>query len=383
MLVYLLKKRELEMKKTILVLANNDLGLYKFRKELLELFLVDNEVFFCTPDGKYTGKMQGMGCKFIPCNMLDRRSINPFKDLSLIHFYVKTIKKVHPDIVLTYTIKPNVYGGIVCACNEVPYIANITGLGTTIENGGLLAFIAKFLYRIGLKKAKCVFFQNEDNLNFFVKNKIVSGRTRLIPGSGVNLNTHCYEPYPPENQGIKLLFVGRIMKDKGIEELLKVIRKLHRNRKNLVLDVVGFCDEDYSHLLNEAEKEGAIVNHGIQSDMHPFYTATHCTVLPSYHEGMANVMLESSSTGRPVITTRVPGCKETFNEGITGFGCEARSVESLENAILEFLGLSHEEKEEMGRQGRKKMESEFDRNIILKAYQEEIIAASEGPPRKK
>lgn len=367
----------------ILLLANIDLGLYKFRKELLEMLLVDNEVYFCTPDGEYTGIMQEMGCKFIPCNVLDRRSTNPVKDLKLISFYERTIKDVQPDLVLTYTIKPNVYGGIVCTRNRVPYIANITGLGTTIENGGLLAFISKRLYRLGLKKAKCVFFQNQENQKLFITERIVSGRTRLIPGSGVNLNTHCYEPYPSEDLGIRLLFVGRIMKDKGIEELLKVIRKLHSEKKDIVLDVVGFCDEDYSQLLDEAEKEGAIVNHGVQSDVHPFYTAAHCTVLPSYHEGMANVMLESASTGRPVITTRVPGCKETFTEGITGFGCEVRSIRSLENAIAEFLKLPHEKKEEMGRQGRKKMELEFDRNIILKAYQEEIFESSVGPPRQK
>lgn len=365
----------------ILLLANIDLGLYKFRKELLEMLLAENEVFFCTPDGEYTERMQDMGCKFIPCNVLDRRSTNPIKDLKLINFYRRMIKEIQPDLVLTYTIKPNVYGGIICAHNKVPYIANITGLGTTIENGGLLAFISKSLYRIGLRKAKCVFFQNQENQKLFITNKIVPGRTRLIPGSGVNLNTHCYEPYPSENQGVRFLFVGRIMKDKGIEELLEVIRKLHRDRKDIVLDVVGFCDEDYSQLLETAEREGAIINHGVQSDVHPFYTAAHCTVLPSYHEGMANVMLESSSTGRPVITTIVPGCKETFTEGVTGFGCEARSVESLDNAIAKFLKLPHEIKEEMGRQGRKKMESEFDRNIILKAYQEEILATSVGPHR--
>ena len=146
------------------------------------------------------------------------------------------------------------------------------------------------------------------------------------------------------------------------------------------LDVVGFCDEDYSTALDEAEKEGAIVNHGLQSDVHPFYTRCHCAVLPSYHEGMANVMLEASSTGRPVITTRVPGCQETFDEGKTGFGCEVKSTESLVEAMRKFLSLTQDKRREMGLSARTKMEMEYDRNIVLKAYKDEIAGIVAGPP---
>ena len=294
------------------------------------------------------------------------------KDIKLMRFYRRTIRSIAPDVVLTYTIKPNVYGGIVCANEKIPYIANVTGLGTTIENGGLLAFVSKSLYRIGLRKASCVFFQNSNNLDMFKKQKIYNGRMRLIPGSGVNLQDNRCEPYPPEDQGIRFLFVGRIMKDKGIEELLHAMTEIKRDRKDIVLEVVGFCDEDYSLMLNKAEQDGVIINHGIQKDVHPFYTSTHCTVLPSYHEGMANVMLEAASTGRPVITTNVPGCKETFDEGVSGFGCDAKSADSLKAAILKFLSLPHSDKERMGLQGRRKMELEFDRNIVLKAYKDEI-----------
>ena len=288
-----------------------------------------------------------------------------------------------PDVVLTYTIKPNVYGGLVCGIMKIPYLVNVTGLGTTIENGGVLATISTTLYRIGLKKARCVFFQNKENQKLFVDKGIVKGRTRLIPGSGVNLQTHKLEPYPDDNEGIRFLFVGRIMKDKGIGELLSAIKEIHSVNQNVVLDVVGFCDEDYSVALNEAEKEGAINNHGLQSDVHPFYTNCHCTVLPSYHEGMANVMLEASSTGRPVITTRVPGCQETFDEGITGFGCDVKSTESLKQAMLRFLSIDQAEREQMGQAAREKMIREYDRNIVLKAYKEEIEASAVGPPNSR
>ncbi len=356
----------------VLILANIDMGLYKFRKELLEEFVKEYDVYFCVPDGEFVERIKEIGCRFIPCNVLKRRSTNPLEDLKLIRFYKKTLLKIKPDVVLTYTIKPNVYGGFVSAKKKIPYISNITGLGTTIENGGLLAKVSITLYRIGLKKAQCVFFQNKDNQKIFVGKGIVKGKTRLIPGSGVNLNVYSMESYPSDKDGIRFLFVGRIMKDKGIEELLSAIRDVHKVREDVVLDIVGFCDEDYSKALDEAEKEGAVVNHGIQSDVRPFYKTCHCTVLPSYHEGMANVLLESSSTGRPVITTRVPGCQETFDENITGLGCEVKNVESLKEAMFGFLALSQEKREEMGLAARKKMVQEYDRSIVLRAYKKEI-----------
>lgn len=367
----------------LLILANNDMGLYKFRRELLEELVKENEIFFCVPDGEFVELIEKIGCKFIPCNVLDRRSTNPIKDLKLISFYKKTLKEVKPDVVLTYTIKPNVYGGLVCGRMKIPYLVNVTGLGTTIENGGLLAIISIMLYRIGLKKAECVFFQNKENQKLFVDKGVVKGRSRLVPGSGVNLQTHILEPYPDDNDGIRFLFVGRIMKDKGIEELLSAIKEIHRENREIILDVVGFCDEDYSTALDEAVKEGLIINHGLQANVHPFYSDCHCAVLPSYHEGTANVMLEASSTGRPVITTRIPGCQETFDEGITGFGCEVQNTKSLIEAMKKFLLLTQDQRKTMGLAARTKMKKEYDRNIVLNAYKEEIQGLASRSPNRE
>ena len=358
----------------VLILSNDGGGLLCFRRELLADFVKNHEVYCCVPSSSADSGIVSLGCKVIPCNMLARRSTDPIKDLKLLRYYKRAIKNVKPDVVLTYTIKPNVYGGIACQSLKVPYIANVTGLGTTIENGGLLAKVSTTLYKIGLRKADCVFFQNKENQKLFVEKKIIKGKTRLIPGSGVNLDKHCLESYPQDKEGFHFLFVGRIMKDKGIEELLSAIRDIHNENKNVIADVVGFCDENYSDALKSAESEGAIVFHGVQSDVHPFYTNCHCAVLPSYHEGMANVMLEASSTGRPVITTRVPGCQETFDEGITGFGCDVKSAESLKEAMRKILSLSQSEREKMGNAARQKMIREYDRNLVLKAYKEEIEA---------
>lgn len=357
------------------ILTNADIGLYKFRKELLEMLCSENEVYIILPKGDYIDDLKRIGCKYIPFEF-NRRGMNPLADLKQLKRYSDLLKYLKPDLVLTYTIKPNVYGGLACQKLHIPYISNITGLGTSIENGGLLGFVATTLYRIGLRKASCVFFQNSDNEKLFRDKGIVKGVTRVIPGSGVNIETHRYEEYPPDDNGIRFLFVGRIMKDKGIEELLSAIKKIHSEQSDVFLDIVGWSDEDYDMQLKEAEKDGSIVFHGLQKDVHPFYTACHCAVLPSYHEGTANVMLEASSTGRPVITTRVPGCKETFDEGLTGFGCEAKEVESLVNAMRKFLSLPRNNREEMGKAARIKMEREYDRTIVLAAYREEIRKSS-------
>ena len=355
----------------ILVLSNLDMGLYKFRAELLEALIEKNEVIVSTPVGEYTDGLRQMGCHFIPCSVLERRSTNLTKDLKLLFFYCTLLKQVRPEVVLTYTIKPNVYGGIACALYKVPCIANATGLGTSIENGGVLAFITKNLYRIGLRKAACVFFQNESNRDLFIREGLVKGKTRLIPGSGVNLEQHCAEAYPDDKDGIHFLFVGRVMRDKGIGELLEAMRTVHAEFPTSKLDIVGSYEEDYSSAFKEAEKNG-VHYLGPQKDMHFFYKNCHCTILPSYHEGTANVMLEASATARPVITTRVPGCSETFDEGITGFGCEAKDVDSLVNAICKFMNLSQAEREQMGKAAREKMKHVYDRNLVIRAYMEEI-----------
>lgn len=361
----------------IMILTNADIGLYKFRKELLEQLCSNNEVFNVLPRGKFVEQLESLGCVFIPFEF-NRRGVNPFADCFQIARYVKILRKIKPEIVLTYTIKPNVYGGIACRITKTPYIANITGLGTTIENGGLFYLISTNLYRIGLKKTSCVFFQNADNQRLFIDKGIVKGRTRLIPGSGVNLQQYKYEPYPSDDLPVRFLFVGRIMRDKGIDELLESMQRIKRENRNVTLDIVGWCDEEYSTILNIAQEKGLIHYHGLQTDVHPFYAQCNCVILPSYHEGMANVMLEASSTGRPVITTRVPGCKETFDEGVTGFGCDAKSTDSLFDAMSKFLNINHETRKQMGIAARNKMKKEFDRSLVISAYIEEIDKATRG-----
>ncbi|MDM5329836.1 glycosyltransferase family 4 protein [Neobacillus sp. CF12] len=361
----------------VLVLANFGMGLYNFRKELLEELIKQNhEVYISLPNDEFVPKLEDLGCKFIDTT-LERRGTNPFRDLKLLLYYLKIIKTIKPDIVLTYTIKPNVYGGIACSFTSTPYITNITGLGTSVENKGLIQKITLMLYKRGLKKASCVFFQNETNRKFFIDNGIVKSNTRLIPGSGVNVKQHKFEEYPNDEREIRFLFIGRIMKAKGIEELLKAAKIVRDKYPSVQFNLVGGSEEDYTQQLEELNNLGVIRYHGLQDDVHSFIKKSHATILPSYHEGLANVLLESASSGRPVLASRVPGCFETFEDGLTGLGFEARSVESLVNAITKFINIPYNQKKAMGSAGRKKMEKEFDRNIVIDAYLEEIKSIME------
>lgn len=358
----------------ILILANNDTGLYKFRKELIEALLsLKHEVFISLPKGKFVKNLVEMGCHYIETG-ISRHGINPFVDFLLFLKYCSILKKITPDIVFTYTIKPNVYGGIACQVCKSTYLANITGLGMAIQNGGVLQKISLFMYKLGLRGAKRVFFQNNDNHQFMTEKGIVETATTILPGSGVNLNEYPYADYPSEENGIHFLFVGRIMKDKGIDELLAAAREIKCKCTNakVVFDVIGGYDGHYESILDQAKEEGIIKYHGEQEDVKAFYRACHCVVLPSYHEGMANVLLEGAATGRPLIASNIPGCREAVYDGVNGFLCDPRDSISLFNAILKFLKIDQDTRKTMGGQSRKMVERHFDRQIIVKKYIENL-----------
>lgn len=358
--------------KKILILANNDVGLYNFRKELIEKLIKENyELYISLPDGEKISLLKDLGCNFVETNV-DRRGMNPLNDIKLLLNYFKIIKKIKPDIVLTYTIKPNIYGGIACRLKKVPYLVNITGLGTAIESKGILSKILLKLYKFALKRAKCVFFQNEANKDLFIKCKIVKDNYKLIPGSGVNLIENSFTEYP-KNDVIKFLFIGRVMKTKGIEEFLetaKIIKEKYKNTEFIILG--GYDQEIYREKINEYVNKDIVKYEGFQKDVRKYILESNCIILPSYNEGMANVLLEAASTGRPIIASNINGCKEAINEGINGYLVEAKSVNSLVEKIEKFINLSYDEQREMGTKGREKVEKEFDRNIVIKAYMEEI-----------
>lgn len=355
----------------ILAADNHEDGMFKCRGELLERLCGMAQVYISVPDGKYVREMEKMGCVFEDIE-IDRRGMNPLNEIKLISQYKKLLKKVKPDVVLTYSIKPNVYLGHLCARKKIPYIANVTGLGSAIRAGGLSAALTRFLYRIGLRKARMVFCQNEENLEYLLKHKVIKGDHDLIPGSGVNLDVHRFEEYPAESQGINFLTVGRIMKEKGTDELLCAAREVKKKYPDVTFSMIGFYDGDYEKIINDAQAEGIVTFFGHQDDVHEFVKKCSAIVHPSYHEGMANAILEGAAAGRPVIASDVSGCREAFVPGETGFACKPRDAKSLEDAIVRFIETPYEKKAAMGAAARRKMENDFSREIVVDKYVNQI-----------
>lgn len=355
-------------KQKILILANSSGGLYDFRNELVLKLLEEYQVTVSLPDEVRTKELSEEGCKVI-YTPINRRGVNPLEDLKLLQSYRRIIKQETPDLILTYTIKPNIYGGFCSRFMKIPYISTVTGLGSTFQRKGMLLKMIVAMYRVGLKKAECIFFQNEENKNIFKRYNIKGKDSRLVSGSGVNLKRHNFEPYP-EGDEIHFLFVGRMMKEKGIEELLSAAKELHG--QNAIFELLGYCDENYQDRLNAEEKDGVIKQLGFDPDVHEYIKNCSALVLPTYHEGMSNVLMEASATGRPVIASNISGCMEIFEEGVTGFGAEPGSSEDLICAIRKFQALSVEERAAMGRNARTKMEREFDRNKVVGVYINEI-----------
>lgn len=358
----------------ILVLANHQVGLYKFRRELLEALLKEGyEVCVSVPDGPYSRELRDIGVELFLNPYMDRRGTNPFHDMQLLRYYRRLLKRVNPDVVLTYTIKPNVYGGYSCGRLGIPYIANITGLGTSIQTKGLLQRVSLALYRIGLKKASVSFFQNCSNRDFMLEQRVVSkGHTKVLPGSGVNTAQHCYADYPSDDHKVVLSSIGRMMKEKGTSELLDAAEIVKRRHPEVIFQLVGDYDGDYRERVEDLQDRGVITYLGFQKDVHPIMSGSHAILHASHHEGLSNVLLEAASTGRPVIATNVPGCIETFTPGETGIAFKPKDVASLVGAVEQFLSLPLCAKEDMGKAGREKVVQEFDRQIVIDEYLKEI-----------
>lgn len=317
--------------KKILILANLDVGLYKFRKALIKK-LIDqgNEVYISLPKGMLVQNLKEMGCHFIE-TPVDRRGINPATDFKLMMRYFNILGKIKPDLVITYTIKPNIYGGIAARFKRIPYAVNITGLGTAFQNENMIKKLVVFLYKLSCKKAKTIFFENEGNKQVFIENNIIKeSRTCTLPGAGIDLDEYKMTPYP-----------------------------------EVSFDIVGPMEDDYKERIQSLVRNGIIYYYGYQEDVKPFIKKCDCFVLPSYHEGMANTLLECGAMGRPLITSRIHGCMEAVRDGENGYLVDVKDVKGLEEKMVKFIEFSYEEKKQMGEKSREVMEKRFDKEKVV------------------
>ncbi|MGI5971089.1 MAG: glycosyltransferase family 4 protein [Oscillospiraceae bacterium] len=360
----------------IMLITNHADDIYCFRKELAEdLIGKGYKVIISCPYGEKLELMKDLEFTYVE-SRIDRRGTNVIADLSLLIHYLRLISRERPDIVLTYTIKPNIYAGIVCSWLKTPYINNITGLGSVLTMKGFIKKLVILMLREAIKKSSCVFFQNSENMELAKRLRLYKGRSILIPGSGVNIDRFPVQDYPSQSGITVFNYIGRVLSEKGIDDYIEAAKLIKSERPDTEFNIIGFiepAEKRFAGKLKELERAGIIFYRGNQQDVRPFIARSHCMIHPSkYGEGMSNVLLENASSGRPAITTDIAGCRETVLDGVTGFIYQAGNVNELVEKIRAFLRLPDSARKAMGLNGRRKIEKEFNRKYVVEAYYREI-----------
>lgn len=361
------------MAKRILILSNHFITLYNFRKELIQRLNDEgHEVYISMPKSDDNKFFSDMGCKVIE-TPVDRRGINPVQDFGLIMKYIRIMKDVKPDIILSYTIKPNIYGSIASNIMKNKQVNNITGTGGTFLKRNFVSEVAKLLYKISVKKSYKVFFQNSGDKDLFVEDKMVKDNYAMLPGSGVNLAQFQLSDFPSVDE-INFIFIGRVMELKGIEQYLETAKVVKEEYSNANFYIAGFIEEEkYKSIIDDYYSKGIINYLGFQKDIKSWIEKCHCTILPSHGgEGVPNVLLETAAMGRICIASKINGSKDVIDDGVTGYLFETRSAEDLTDKVKRFLDLNIEDKVKMGLEGRSKVEREFDRQIVIDRYLDEV-----------
>lgn len=355
----------------ILICRITDDGIMERSSRLIRsLINSGHEIVVATPRGTTFQQIINLGCKHIEV-FIQNHGTNPIKDIGLYKQYKEIIRTEKPDIVLLYTTKPNIYCGVACRKLGVPVIMNITGLGSALGNEGILQRLLIILYKMACngKNMIAILFQNEGNMEFFRRYKIGDPTIyRRIPGSGVDLEKFTVQPFPISDT-VDFLFIARVMKQKGIDQYIEASKRVRKKHPEAVFHVLGECTEEYKPILDQECNSGNIVYHGKVSNVLEYLKLAQCSVQPSYYpEGISNVILEAAASGRPVITTDHTGCKEGVDNEVTGFIVPIKDANALEEAINKVLSMSRDDRATMGLRGRKKMEAEFDVNIIKDVY---------------
>lgn len=370
-------------KPLIALITNNDDDVYCFRKELVEGLLAEGyEMLISCPFGSKFELLDYLKYRYDD-PVIDRRGTNIVADAKLMLHYYNLFKKEKPAVVLTYTAKPNVYASFAARILGIPYINNVTGLGSVLNKTGIMKAFIMWLFKSAYRGASCVMFQNSTNMKLAIESNMINGDYKLIPGSGVDLKRYPVQQYPNGGDGINgetivFNYIGRILHDKGVDDYIAAAKIIKKKYPNTEFNMLGFIEPTEIHYeedLKELEKQGIIKYRGSQKDVKPWIARAHAIIHPStYGEGMSNVLLENASSGRFLITTDNPGCKETVLDGKSGFIYHGGDVAALVKSIEEFLALSNQTRKEMGMIGRIHVENHFSRDIVVKAYKEKIKA---------
>lgn len=368
-------------KPLVALITNNDDDIYCFRKELIEGLLSEGyEMLISCPNGPKFELMKEI-LYIYDDPVIDRRGTNIIADGKLFLHYRQLFKKYRPAVVLTYTAKPNVYASVAARQLGIPYINNVTGLGSVLNKTGLMRKFIMALFKTAYRGAACVMFQNSTNMQLALDSGMIKGDYKLIPGSGVDIERYPLQPYPDGGNGIEgepvvFNYIGRILHDKGVDDYIEAAKQIKKNYPNTEFNMLGFIEPTENHYEKELEelgKQGIVSYRGSQKDVKPWIARAHAIIHPStYGEGMSNVLLENASSGRFIITTDNPGCQETVIDGKSGYIYHGGDVDALVKAIERFLALDNNTRQMMGQAGREYVEENFSRSIVVEAYEKKI-----------
>jgi glycosyltransferase involved in cell wall biosynthesis len=364
--------------KRILLSANTSWNIYNFRMGIINSLQEQNcTIHIAAPKDEFSPLLEEKGCEFHEIK-IDNKGLNPYCDIKTFIQYYRLYRRIKPDLVLHYTVKPNIYGALAARILGIPFINSVTGLGAVFLTKSWVTRLVKILYRVSHSKAHAVFFQNNDDKNLFLEQKIISKHlVRVVPGSGINPDIFHPVPLPDLNSGFKFLFSGRMLWDKGVGELVTAAKQLKVKYPEVKLQLLGYLDVENPKAISRKTMdqwvgEGTVDYLGSTDNVRDFISRAHCIVLPSYREGIPRSLLEAASMARPIIATNAAGCREVIDDGENGYLCRPKDAGDLASKMEKLLLLSEEERAIMGKKGRQKVLHEFDENIVISHYLREI-----------
>ena len=366
------------MTKTIAIVINTSWNIYNFRAALLKALQEEGyKIIAIAPYDVYVPKLEALGFEYHEIK-INNKGTNPLEDIKLIWDFYQLYKKLAPDVILHYTIKPNIYGAFAARMLEIPVISNISGLGTVFLDNSFSSKVAKLLYRLALKSPQKVFYQNTHDRDLFIDAKLVKeDKTDLLPGSGIDTEKFAPMYVSKKSDKISFLFIARLLKDKGIVEYVEAARTLVKQGNAKCYILGAFYEGNPSAItqlqMKQWEEEGIVTYLGVSDDVASHIASVDCVVLPSYREGLSRVLLESASMAKPLITSKVPGCKEVVDDGVNGYLCEVKNSVSLAEVMQKMVNLSEREREEVGAKGREKVIAAFDENQVIAKYKQALL----------
>jgi glycosyltransferase involved in cell wall biosynthesis len=357
----------------IAIVLNTSWNIYNFRMNFIKSLLAEgHEVHTVAPHDDYTQRLVEAGCIHHDVRM-DSRGANPIKDFGLVIEFWSIYRKLRPDVVLHYTIKPNIYGTLAAAILKLPVINNVCGLGTVFLKKGIVSTIALKLYRWAFRYPRKVFFQNPEDKKLFVERQLVpAGIADLLPGSGVDLSRF----FPVDlkrNEKFTFLLISRLITDKGILEFIDAVKKLRKEGLHARFQILGPKDPAHKRgirlkTIDQWVNDGIIEYLGSTDDVRPYIHSADCVVLPSYREGTPRTLLEAASSGKPIVATDVPGCHQVVVNNYNGLLCKMKDASDLAEKMKAMASLDRSQLSEMGQNGRHKVETEFSEEVVIRKY---------------